>query len=82
MYKLKIAVGISGRIIVLEKFPNDEKHQGLDEMLEGLENDYMEFTEPGVYEANIIVETLAPRDPQDDNCFLLIKSLNLIYSLK
>ena len=54
MRKLKCAVGYNGRVVFLEKFPNDEEHAGLDEMLDSLAED--EFTveeKAGIYLAEL-----------------------------
>lgn len=50
--KLKIAIGISGRCIFLEKFPDDEDHVDCNEQISAIE-DAVEFDEkPGIYLAS------------------------------
>jgi len=77
MFKLKVAVGISGRVLALEKFPNDEKHAYLDEMIPDLE-DYADVNEPaGVYEADIGIEQSSSSlmGPEYDSSYLVINGL-------
>lgn len=76
MFKTKIAVGITGRIVVLEKFPDDEKHAGLEEMLEELENDSESNEPPGVYMATMsITDKNYNGDPTYDYVYLDIDSV-------
>lgn len=52
MKKLKVAVGVTGRVLFLENFPDDEEHAGLSDYLRELE-DVVDVTEPpGLYIAS------------------------------
>lgn len=78
MYKLKIAVGISGRVTVLEGFPDDEKHAGLHELVSDFEEN-IELDEPaGIYTALMTVNTVTYKDPQDDSVTLEILNLTSV----
>lgn len=74
MYKLQIAVGIHGRIVVLEKFPDDEKHAGLNEMLDELDEWYTDEP-PGIYVATIEIANIDPDDGSRECAWLHIQSL-------
>lgn len=50
MKKLKMAIGFTGKCVFLEKFPNDEEHQGLEGHLELIQDDCEFNEEPGIYE--------------------------------
>ncbi|HLD91682.1 MAG TPA: hypothetical protein VI911_11845 [Patescibacteria group bacterium] len=45
MKKLKVFVGIDGRWVLCEKFPDDEEHGGLEEMLTDLISECIEVEE-------------------------------------
>jgi hypothetical protein len=54
-YRLKVAVGRSGKLVVLEGFPDDETHRGLHEMVPELEcGEYQQ--KPGVYMADVVLD--------------------------
>ncbi len=55
-YQLKVAIGRSGKLVILESFPSGEAYEGLREMTPELEDG--EYDEkPGVYMADVVVET-------------------------
>lgn len=62
MYKLKAFVGLDNRFVLCEKFPDDEAHAGLHEMLqEFLEDDNNVLfsdipLERGLYEFQFVLE--------------------------
>lgn len=49
MKKLKVAVGIHGYVVLLEKFPNDQEHAYLNEELRNIESDCIFDETPGIY---------------------------------
>ena len=51
--KLKIAVGVRGNIVFLEKFPNDEDHPYMNDFLQGLESDSTFNEAAGIYLATL-----------------------------
>jgi hypothetical protein len=56
-YRLKLAIGTSGKVVALERFPNDKKHAGLNDMLEVLErSEYYRESSPGIYLADVYIE--------------------------
>jgi len=89
MKPLKIYVGLYDRYVLCEKFPDDEDHAGLHEMLDFMytedepcvyhtdEND--NFTgnnvEPGFYLAHLSLENNYLNDPTDDESFLVIEKI-------
>lgn len=89
MKSLKIYVGLNNRYVLCEKFPDDQDHAGLHEML-----DFMYFEDepcvydtdengnftgkdvsPGFYTAYLSLENNYLNDPTDDESFLVIKSI-------
>ncbi|HUM42166.1 MAG TPA: hypothetical protein PKI14_04380 [Fervidobacterium sp.] len=70
MYKCKIAVGISGKILVLEGFPDDEYHAGLQEMLEEMESEVELDELPGVYECECVIKNDGYVYPHHDYAYL------------
>lgn len=52
MKTLKIAVGISGRVLFLEKFPDDEEHAGLNDFIPDIEYSIDVTEPPGLYMAS------------------------------
>lgn len=78
MYKCKIAVGISGKIVILEGFPDDEKHAGLHEMLEEMEAEVELDELPGVYECECVVKNNYHADPQYDSAYVDIYKVRRI----
>lgn len=61
--KLKVAVGVHGKIVFLEKFPEDEHHAYLNENLPDLESECDFNDAPGIYLA-----TLNFTGGQESNC--------------
>ena len=55
MYELKIAVGLSGRIVVMKSFPDDEKHAGLHDLVDDFETETEVEKKPGLYIATVYV---------------------------
>jgi hypothetical protein len=55
--KLKVAVGIYGTLVFLEKFPDDEEHYGLQEMLDCCYFEFEAEEPPGVYLATMAIES-------------------------
>ena len=53
MNKLKVAVDIRGVVCFLEKFPDDEEHDGLHEMLENCHGEIDSDMKPGLYLATM-----------------------------
>jgi hypothetical protein len=79
MKELKVAVGITGRVVVLEQFPDDEEHAGLHEMLAEIEIDSSEVEySAGIYMATFQVEQTSPRDPSDIEAYLDIVKMETI----
>jgi hypothetical protein len=79
MKELKVAVSISGRIAILERFPDDEEHAGLHEMLLELELSGIEGDEPaGLYMATFYIDQTNPPDPSDIETYLEIEKLETI----
>lgn len=80
MKTLKIAIGYDGRATFLEKFPDDEDHAGLHEMLEDAQSDLYGFSEKaGIYLAYMmIVNTLPNRYDGDVDTYLEITRLEPI----
>lgn len=79
MKELKVAVSISGRVSILERFPDDEEHAGLHEMLLELELDSVEAGEaPGVYMATFYIDHTQNYDPSDDSAYLDISRLETL----
>ena len=81
MKPLRVAVGITGTIVVLEKFPDDEDHAGLNEMLvEFEENQWDSFCEqaPGVYKADFDIEPSTADQFGESENFLYIDKLTRI----
>lgn len=76
--KLKIAVGITGYILALESFPNDEEHAGLNELLGDLVDNSCVDEESGVYTADLSVEMTDYGDPTTDFAYLAITKLTRI----
>jgi len=77
-YKLKVAVGVNGNIVALEKFPDEERHAGLNDMIEDLEGYFETDETPGVYLATISIdkaESNKYNDPTDD-VFLVIEAMS------
>lgn len=58
MKKLKVAIDVYGRISLLEKFPDDEKHAGLNAWLDDIHGDFEVDGkyQPGVYLADFSIE--------------------------
>lgn len=74
-YQLKVAVGKSGKLVVLEGFPDDETHWGLHEMVPELEEgEYQQ--KPGVYMADVVLEKFdgGTAGPEYANAYLNIVS--------
>jgi len=51
--KLKIAIGVHGNIVFLEKFPDDEDHPYMNESLPDIESDSTFNDFPGIYLATL-----------------------------
>ena len=62
MYELKIAVGLSGRIVVMKSFPDDEKHAGLHDLVDDFETETEVEKKPGLYIATVYVSRLDELD--------------------
>lgn len=79
MKELKVAVSITGRIAVLERFPDDEEHAGLHEMLLEFESAGIETDDsPGLYMATFFVDQTNPYDPSDVEAYLEISKMETI----
>jgi hypothetical protein len=78
MNPLKIYIDVYGRVGLCEKFPDDEKHYGLNELLsELIEEDlrYCDEFEPGFYMAHFALEADCPLDGIETDYFLLIDKI-------
>ena len=74
-----VAVGLDKRCVILEGFPDDEKHYGLKEMLEEVQ-DNSEFDLPaGVYKMYFYIENTNTYNPEYDNVYLELEKSELIY---
>lgn len=61
MKPLKIAIGYDGRATFLEKFPDDEDHGHLHDLLEDAQSDLYGFSEKaGIYLAYMMVSNTIP----------------------
>lgn len=78
MKKLKVAVGINGKFVFLEKFPDDEEHYGLKEMLDDLEYEGDLTDPPGVYMATMAMESSFNAMENDHDAYLVIDKLEPI----
>jgi hypothetical protein len=80
MNKLKCYVGLNSKFVMLEKFPNDEYHAGLNDMLEdfiGWDDILTDNPIPiGMYELEFEVEQDINFNPDKDmsDAYLSIKS--------
>lgn len=78
MKKLKFAIGINGKGVFLDSFPDDEEHQGLLEHLKDIE-DNADFKEkPGIYLASFGWESNGNDWTGDYESYLDIRDLDLI----
>ena len=80
MKKLKIAIGIDGKGVFLERLPDDEEHAGLQDLFDFLKDDLYDFVEkPGIYLATLQMTSPLPRynDPYPDP-YLEITELKLV----
>lgn len=75
MKKLKIAVGVRGNCVLLERFPDDEEHYGLQDMLEEFETNCTFDDPPGVYLAEFDLVGNNPIDPTDYDVYLDVITL-------
>jgi len=78
MKRLKIYVGLRGRFVLCEEFPDDEKHCGLNEMLKEMidEDPYISGTvATGFYWATIEMEGADNQDPQYDSHYLYVDKI-------
>jgi len=68
MQKLKVAVDVYHRISFLEKFPNDEEHAGLQEIIDAEYSDFeaKEDIKPGLYLATLDFEQYRHWDGEPD----------------
>ena len=74
--KLKCAVGHSGKIVFLQKFPNTEAYGGFHELLDILESDYVDTeVKPGVYLASLVYKFERSYQGYDDEGWLDISKL-------
>lgn len=81
-FQLKVAVNRRGRLIVIEDFPDDERHAGLHEMVPDLEDgeyqviagNNIQNQEPGIYLADVTVDTYdgGRAGPEYQDAFLRI----------
>lgn len=78
---LKVFVGVDGRFVLCEKFPNDEDHAGLHELLDEfvkadiyLSNEDLEI---GFYKVTLDLEYDAEWTPDRSSfeCYLIAKSI-------
>jgi len=79
--KIKIFIDIYGRIGVVEKFPNDEEHEGLNIMLdelveEGFYDDTYGNLKSGFYIAEMEVYTETSDYPGETDGYLQIKEVS------
>ena len=51
--KLKIAIGVHGNVVFLEKFPDDEHHAYMNDDLSNVESDSTFKDAPGIYLATL-----------------------------
>jgi hypothetical protein len=73
--KLLCSVDIFGMVHFLEKFPDDEDHQGLHDMLEDA-NGEIESEEPaGVYLAELFIDMNLDTNPINDMAYLEVEKL-------
>lgn len=77
--KIKIAVGITGKFVIIKGFPNNKKHAGFHDLLKEFEkDDYPNLDLPsGIYKAEIGVVPNNSLNPNYDNTYLYIKAEGL-----
>ena len=78
MKNLKVYVDVFGRLSFMEKFPDDEEHDGLNEMLKEMIEQDGSCDEPsGFYmaEMDIEIEETYSWDGPDDDAYMTIKEL-------
>lgn len=92
MSPLKIYVGMDNKFVLCEKFPNDEQHAGLHDMLDFLYFDDDPFVyhrdengnytnenvDPGFYLAYFTMQGHDLSDPEDADAYLIIDRLEKI----
>lgn len=82
MNKLKAYVGLDNRFVMYEKFPDDEDHAGLHDMLQDwIDYDIVLMDEPmkqGFYMLEFEIERKHYTDPQEEDAFLVLKNAELI----
>lgn len=78
MKKLRAYVGLDNRFVMCEKFPDDEDHAGLHDLLEDFVNyDTMLVEEPleqGFYLLEFEIEQSRSWDGDISDCYLQLKS--------
>ena len=75
MKKLKVAVGVYGDVVFLEKFPDDEEHGGLNDMLLDCHREFDAVEGPGVYMATMGMTSTGPDWTGDYDAYLDILKL-------
>lgn len=82
MKDLKVYVDVFGHVSFMEKFPDDEEHAGLNEMLKEMveQGDDNGTVFPGFYMAEMDIETIPSYswDGPYDDAYMIIKELKPI----
>jgi hypothetical protein len=85
MNKLKAYVGLDNRFVMCEKFPDDEDHAGLHDMLQDwIDYDTVFTDEPlkqGFYILEFEIDCKHYTDPTEQDVCLELKSYNLMNAL-
>ena len=85
MNKLKVYVGLDNRFVMCEKFPDDEDHAGLHDMLQDwIDYDTVFTDEPlkqGFYILEFEIDCKHYTDPTEQDVCLELKSYNLMNAL-
>lgn len=70
--KRKIAIGVTGKVVLLEKFPDDETHSFMNDLIDDFEKNTDSLETPGVYLAQFGLENIGSKDPTEDDVYLVI----------
>jgi hypothetical protein len=89
MYKLKAFVGLDNKFVLCEKFPDDQAHGGLDEMLqEFLDSDDNVLVsdaglEIGLYELEFVIEDDISWNPESSypDAHLVLQNFSLLKTM-
>ena len=76
--KLKVAVGIYGNFVFLEKFPVDEYHENMNENLPDLESNSDFNDAPGIYLATLEYTTTQSDHTGDTDVYLEVVKIEKI----